>query len=53
MAMDCRLDWTGKIAKPWGWGLVRLWATHPLGGTLDVNTEGGTSFVMAFAQENK
>ncbi len=35
-------------SKSLGMRLVRLWATHQLGGRLDISTETGTNFVIVF-----
>lgn len=39
-------DW--KTGKTMGLRLVNLWATHQLGGTLDVSNEKGAKFVIRF-----
>ena len=31
-----------------GLKLVKIWATHQLGGTLDINEEGGVEFIISF-----
>jgi two-component sensor histidine kinase len=52
IGMPSGLDW--RASKSIGLRLVNLWATHQLGGTLDVDDEGGTMFTVIFKiQERK
>ena len=41
-------DYDWNSSKSMGIRLVHLWATHQLGGTLDVSTESGTTFAISF-----
>jgi PAS domain S-box-containing protein len=45
------LDW--QTSRSLGLRLVRLWATHQLGGKIELNGESGTSFEITFSTTGK
>jgi two-component sensor histidine kinase len=44
-------DW--HKSKSLGLRLVNMWATHQLGGTLDVSANGGTSYIITFRTKER
>ena len=45
------LNW--RTPRTLGMRLVRSWATHQLKGTMDVDTQHGTTFIITFQERKK